>query len=122
MPKERMSTVGLNAGQLAHLPKGAAKKVVLAWWVRQRTNVPPRWVSGRLDMGHYSRVTQAVSRMRRRPGRKLEKLRRELAQALSDGNRSDMAYKCHNSRPPHIHDRRRQSSAYGPIVTGPNKA
>ena len=48
--------------------------------------MPLRWVSERLHMGHYSRVTQAVSRMRRRPGRKLEQLRRKLAQALNHEN------------------------------------
>jgi hypothetical protein len=35
-----------------------------------------------LGMGHYSRV----SRMRRRPGRKLQQLRRRLAQATPEGN------------------------------------
>jgi hypothetical protein len=29
-------------------------------------------------MGHYTRVTQAVSRLRRRPSRKLEQLKRKL--------------------------------------------
>jgi hypothetical protein len=29
-------------------------------------------------MGHYTRVTQAVSRMKRNPGEKLEKLKRQL--------------------------------------------
>jgi hypothetical protein len=42
---------------------------------------PLRWLSERLDMGHYTRVTQAVSWMRRRPGRKSEKMRRQLTQA-----------------------------------------
>ena len=37
-----------------------------------------RWVSERLAMGHYTRVTQAISRMKRRPGRKHEQLRRKL--------------------------------------------
>jgi hypothetical protein len=31
-----------------------------------------------LVMGHYTRVTQAVSRMNRKPGRELEKLKRCL--------------------------------------------
>jgi len=31
-----------------------------------------------LGMGHYTRVTQAVSRMNRKPGRKLEQLRQRL--------------------------------------------
>ena len=47
----------------------------------QRTTIPLRWVSERLGMGHYRRVSQAVSRMRRRPDRQLEKLRRQLARA-----------------------------------------
>ena len=29
-------------------------------------------------MGHYTRVTQAISRLSRRPGRKLEKMKRQL--------------------------------------------
>ena len=76
-----LKTLGLSGEALAELPKGAAEKVALAWWLRQRTTVPLRWVSERLGMGHYSRVSQAVNRMRRRPGRKLEKLRRRLARA-----------------------------------------
>ena len=35
-----------------------------------------------MEMGHYSRVAQAVSRMRQRPGPSLEKLRRKLLRAL----------------------------------------
>ena len=74
----------LSQTELGRLPKGAPEKVVLAWWVRQRTTVPLRWVSQRLEMGHYSRVTQAVSRMRRRPGAKLAKLRNQLVHALEE--------------------------------------
>jgi len=53
--------------------------LVLAWWLRGRTVVTLRWVSERLKMGHYTRVTQAISRMRRRPGRKLKQMQRKLA-------------------------------------------
>jgi hypothetical protein len=63
------------------MPKSAPEKVALAWWVRERTTVPLRWVSRRLEMGHYSRVSQAVSRMARKPGRKLEKLKEKLLQS-----------------------------------------
>jgi REP element-mobilizing transposase RayT len=77
-----MAWLGLSEEGLRQLPKAAAEKVVLAWWVRQRTTVPLRWVAERLAMGHYNRVTQAVSRMRRRPVAKLEKLRRKLCDAL----------------------------------------
>jgi hypothetical protein len=73
-----LAVLGLSEEGLGQLPKGAADKVVLAWWVRQRTTVPLRWVAERLAMRHYSRASQAVNRMQRRPGAKLEKLRRKL--------------------------------------------
>ena len=38
-----------------------------------------RWVSERLGMGHYSRVTQAIHRAGRRPGGKLNRIKRKLA-------------------------------------------
>ena len=50
----------------------------LAWCLRQGTTVSLRWVSERLGMGHYTRVTQAISRIKRRPGRKHELFRRKL--------------------------------------------
>ena len=81
-----LKALGLSGQALAELPKGAAEKVVLAWWLRQRTTVPLRWVSERLGMGHYTRVTQAVSRMRRRPGRQLESWRRQLAKIPCEDN------------------------------------
>ncbi len=81
-----LRALGLREAELAGLAKGAAEKVALAWSVRQRTTVPLRWVSQRLAMGHYSRVTQALSRVRRRPGRKLQRLQRRLARALDDEN------------------------------------
>ena len=81
-----MKGLGLCNKELVQLPKGAAEKVVLAWWVRERTTVSLRWVSERLEMGHYTRVAQAVSRMRRGPGRRLAKLRHKLIHALGEKN------------------------------------
>ena len=74
--------LGLKEQALSALPKGAPEKVVLAWWLRQQTTVPLRWVSERLKMGHYTRVTQALSRMERHPVRKLKHLRQRLERAL----------------------------------------
>jgi hypothetical protein len=51
----------LSEAALARLFRGAAPKVVLARWFRQRTAVPLRWVSGRLAVGHYTRLTPAHS-------------------------------------------------------------
>jgi REP element-mobilizing transposase RayT len=74
-----LKTLGLTEAQLAKLAKGAPEKVALAWWLRGRTTVTLRWVGERLGMGHYTRVTQAVGRMRRKPARKLAALARKLS-------------------------------------------
>jgi putative transposase len=73
-----LAALELSQADLEGLPKGAPEKTVLAWWLRERTTVPLRWVGQMLAMGHYTRVTQAVSRMNRKPGSKLEKLKRCL--------------------------------------------
>lgn len=70
--------LGLSPEELRVLPRGAAEKTVLAWWLRRRTTVTLRWVGERLDMGHYTRVTQAVSRVDRRPDHKVVELRDRL--------------------------------------------
>jgi putative transposase len=73
-----MRSLGLNEESLKALPKGSPEKAVLAWWLRENTTVAVRWVSQRLEMGHYTRVTQAISRVARRPNRKHKNLKRKL--------------------------------------------
>ena len=75
---EGLAALGLCRSDLKALPKGAPEKTVLAWWLREQTTVSLRWIGQMLAMGHYTRVTQAVSRMQRKPGRKLEKMKRSL--------------------------------------------
>jgi len=72
--------LGLKESAIEQMAKGAAEKVVLAWWLRRRTTVSLRWVSERLGMGHYTRVTQALSRLERQPDWKLKRMRRKLEQ------------------------------------------
>ena len=76
-----LKALGLKAGDVAALSKGAPEKTVLAWWLRERTTVSLRWISEELAMGHYTRVSQAVSRLQRKPGRKLARLQRLLLAA-----------------------------------------
>jgi len=76
--KRGLTCLGLTFQELKDLPKAAPEKVALASWVREGTTVSLRWVSERLGMGHYTRVTQAISRMKRRPGRKHEQFGRKL--------------------------------------------
>jgi len=59
--------------------KGTPEKTVLAWWLRQNTVVALDWAANHLGMGHASRVSQAVARMRHRPGRRLKALQHKLA-------------------------------------------
>ena len=73
-----MKALGLKVSDLARMPKGTPEKVALAWWLRRRTTVSLRWVGERLEMGHYTRVTQAVSRMNRKPSRKMRALGEKL--------------------------------------------
>ena len=76
--KRALRRLGLSGGRWKELPKSAPEKMVLAWWLRRRTTVSLRWLSERLAMGHFTRVSQAVGRVKRRPGRKLEELKRKL--------------------------------------------
>ncbi len=55
-----LKVLGLTPDKLPLLPKGAAEKRVLAWWLRRQTTVSRRWISERLVMGDESRVTQGV--------------------------------------------------------------
>jgi len=75
---QALAMLGVSEAGLKELPKSAPEKKVLAWWLRQRTTVPLRWLSGRLVMGHWTRVSQGVTQVRRRPGRKRERLQRKL--------------------------------------------
>ena len=71
--------LGLKEESVAGLSASAAAvKVVRAWWLRRRTTVSLRWVSDRLGMGHNTRVSQAISRVERRPGRKLNPIKSKL--------------------------------------------
>lgn len=73
-----MKVLGLKQADLKALPLGSPEKVALAWWLRKQTTVSLRWVADRLIMGHYTRVTQAVSRVSRKPSKRLAQLRRHL--------------------------------------------
>lgn len=76
-----LSRLGIE--DLKPRPKWDREKVALAWWLRENTTVSLRWVSHRLEMGHYSRVSQAVWRMARKPSQKLAKLKAKLMQSDS---------------------------------------
>src|ERR1017187_4916314 len=62
---------------------GEWMKLCFAWTIlccRRRSTVSLRWVSERLRMEHYTRVTQSLRRAERRPGRKINQIKRKLEQ------------------------------------------
>ena len=75
---QALPALGLDRVALEQRPMGSPEKRVLAWWLRENTSVTLRWVTERLGMGHYTRVKQAIRRMSRRPGRKLERMKHQL--------------------------------------------
>jgi REP element-mobilizing transposase RayT len=76
-----LTALGFTEKDLEVLAYSAPEKVVLAWWLRKQTTVSLQWASERLKMGHYTRVTQAVSRMRRKPNKPLRTIARKLPTA-----------------------------------------
>lgn len=81
--KRALTVLGLSEERMKGLPKSASEKRVLAWWLRRRTTVSLRWLSERLGMGHYTRVSQAIGEVKRNRDRKLERLRCKLIQLES---------------------------------------
>jgi hypothetical protein len=77
---EALEYLGSSGAQLDQMPKSAPEKSVLASWLRQRTTVPLRWVSEHLAMGHFTRVSQAITQVKSRPGGKHEQIKRRLTQ------------------------------------------
>jgi hypothetical protein len=64
---------------LGKLPRSAPEKRVLAWWLREGTTVSSAWLSERLAMGHYTRVSQAVGQVKREPDRQQKRWQKQLA-------------------------------------------
>ena len=71
----------MRAGELRQMRQQVPEKTASAWWLRQQTAVSLRWVSEALSMGRCTRVTPAVSRMQRRPGRRLERWKPRLLES-----------------------------------------
>ena len=76
---EGLAVVGLSGAALGELPRSAPEKQVLAWWLRERTTVSLAWLSERLAMGHYTRVSQAVGKVKREPDRRQKRWQKQLA-------------------------------------------
>jgi putative transposase len=64
-----LAALGTAEDKLLVGPKLTVEKAVLAKWLRERTTVSLRWLSVRLQMGHYSNASGGTLRMSRQaPG------------------------------------------------------
>ena len=52
---------------------------MLAWWLRERTTVSLAWLGERFAMGHNTRVSQAVGKVKRAPDRRQKRWQKQLA-------------------------------------------
>jgi REP element-mobilizing transposase RayT len=93
--RKSMKGLGLREADLKVLPLGCPEKVALAWWLRKHTTVSLRWVAGRLIMGHYTRVTQAVSRSE---AQARSKVLRNCAGSWNERWNMPKSKQCHNYR------------------------
>lgn len=73
-----LAALGLATGDLALLPKVSVEKAALAGWLRERTTVSLRWLSARLDMGHYSNASHGPRKMNQGNLRKFRQARSKL--------------------------------------------
>ena len=81
-----MTTEHFGGGRLESARvKGGRSGAAVGLWGRGcaglggwHTTVSLRWVADRLRMGHYTRVTQAVSRVGRKPAKRLVQPCRQL--------------------------------------------
>lgn len=80
---EELLAAGLARLELADAdlrrgPKVTAEKAALSQWLRARTTVSLRWVSERLEMGHYSNAGRGPRKMTTADRRKLKQARSKL--------------------------------------------
>jgi len=61
-----------------------AEKAALSQWLRERTTVSLRWVSGRLGMGHYSNAGRGIRKMGTQDVSKLRRALSKLATVAGD--------------------------------------
>jgi hypothetical protein len=64
--RQGLESLGMAAEDLAGRPKITAEKAALASWLRERTTVSLRWLSARLQMGHYTNASGATRKMKSR--------------------------------------------------------
>ena len=73
-----LDRLGLTAKMVVSLKKTDPRKQALAWLIKTRTVVRDEWLIARLEMGHRSNISRAVSAFRTSAGRERNRLLRVL--------------------------------------------
>ena len=70
--------LGIAADEMASLKKSDPRKQALAWLVKSGSVVGDGWIAARLEMGHRSNISRAVSAFRSLASREHRELRQLL--------------------------------------------
>ena len=79
-----LKTLGVTTRQLTDGGRQMPAKLVLAWWLRQRTTVGRHWVAERLSLGDESAVSHACRSVKQRSTAEMDRLRQRLLKAVED--------------------------------------
>ena len=79
-----LAKLGLTAEGLQRGRKVTGEKAALSQWLRERTTVSLRWVSGRLGMGHYSNAGRGPRKMSAGDAREMKQVLSKLKTIADD--------------------------------------
>lgn len=70
----------LTEDELLRLPNKRIEKQAMAWLLKSKTTVHVQWIATRLQMGHRTTASRAISQIRRANDRKTKAIRSKLLQ------------------------------------------
>lgn len=78
--RQSLDVLGLSEEELLKLKNAAIEKQALAWLIKTRTSVTGVWICGRLNMGHRSNLSRALSCFRDPEKSEIQTVKRKLIQ------------------------------------------
>jgi len=84
LKQQGLQVMGLTEDDLLKLPKGAAEKRVLAWFIKHQTMVSNSWISEQLHGGHPANVPGYVKSVIKSKDRKIRRMCKDLKASVLD--------------------------------------
>jgi putative transposase len=72
--------LGLSEEALLSLPNKQLEKQAIAWLLKSKTTVQVQWIADRMQMGHRTTASRAISKIRKANDRKTKSIRTKLLQ------------------------------------------